>query len=159
MKKILAIMLCIIAIFSLSATAFAVDSPTGKPVHSVVVIVTPGSKGSSTTVKTGEIVKVVANPDKGKFDGWAVYKKDGSKAVEGVDYKFVEGGSKITPATLEVYTDLIICANYDGKITDPITTQQKDDQSPQTGDFATIAMIVALLASAAVCFKAKKQLA
>lgn len=159
MKKILAIMLCVIAIFSLSVTAFAVESPTGKPVHSVTVVTKPGVSGSSTTVKKGEIIKVSADPTAGKFDSWTVYKKDGSKAVEGVDYKYVEGGSKITPATLEIYADLIVCANYDGKITDPITTQQKDDQSPQTGDFATMAMIVALFACAAVCFAAKKQLA
>ncbi len=159
MKKILAVVLCVVVLFSLSMTAFAVDSPSGETVHNVTVITKPGNNGSTTTHKKGEIIKVSADPTAGKFDSWTVYKKDGSKAVEGVDYKYVEGGSKITPATLEIYSDLIVCANYDGKITDPITTQQKDDESPQTGDIATVAMMITLLASAAVCFAAKKQLA
>lgn len=141
MKKIFAIVLCVMVMFSISVPAFAdnIKSPVGEIFHEVTIRNGIGVEGVTvpdvaTEVKDGNKVTVKVDPSKGDFDNWSIYLDyDNSKAVEGRDYTVVSGSLTGDTITIIPKTDLIICGNYDGKITDPNTGKPVDPDAPQTG--------------------------
>ncbi len=86
-----------------------------------------------------------------------------SIATEPTDYEIIKGSLTSKELTVLAHADLIICANYGDTITDPLsqssTSGTQTDESPQTGDIMALSAVIAILASAAVIFGAKKQLA
>ena len=145
MKKIFAVILCVAVALSLSVTAFAVKSPVGEVVHEVTIRNGIGTEGVTvpdvaTEVKDGNKVTVKVDPDKGDFDNWSIYLDyDNSKAKEGEDYTIVSGSLTGDTITIIPKTDLIICGNYDGKITNPNTGKPSDPDAPATGSDSGVA--------------------
>lgn len=159
MKKVFAVILAVVLVMSLSVTAFAaVQSPEGVSLHKVYVINGSGAKTETIEVAIGESVTVTADPSKGTFDKWIVYKADGTPAVEGKDYTLVSGTMTSSSLTLIPLTNLIITGNYNGKDTQ-IELGTDEPFSPQTGD-TTVMLLVSVMALAlAGAGVAKKQLA
>lgn len=164
MKKIVAIILALVAVLTLSVSAMAANNspvPTAKAtvtIHSAVCADGILQEGKGVAVDIGSTVNIKKDDSEGKFDSWTIYKPDGSVAVEGTDYVIVSGSLKDPAISVTVFTDLIICGNYNGKITDPITGDKKDPVAPPTFDAAAIALVALMFASAAVAFTAKKKL-
>ncbi len=122
----------------------------------------------------------------GKFNSWSVYKvtesvdgvsapvKSGiitlsaalnltattktSAAVEGTDYTIISGSLTSKEITVKINNDVIVCANYDGKITDPLVKSNADNSAnaPQTADVTVLYMAVIMLAAVAFGFGVKK---
>lgn len=133
MKKIFAIILCVLVMCSICVPAFAdnIKSPVGEKVHEVTI---RNGTGFVTEVKDGDKVTIKFDPDMGNFDNWSIYLDyDNSKAVEGRDYIVVSGSLTSDTLTIIPKTDLIICGNYNGKITDPNTGKPVDPNAPETG--------------------------
>lgn len=164
MKKIIAIALCLLTVCALSVSAFAdnVVSPTAETTFHItlqagVPVDGISSVGTENIVIEGNHVTVTPDSAKGEFNSWTIYRADDkSVAKEGVDYVVVKGSLNEKEITIEPQTDLIICGNYDGKITDPATGNPKQDTSPKTGESIVLASAVAMLAAAAVVFGSKK---
>lgn len=173
MKKIIALLLTITLLFTLSLTAFAAQSPVGKEQITVVLRKGDGIKGAleadvKYTLDGGAEVSVVANEkDYGEFKSWSVYKVVGDGKTEPAkipaDYEIIKGGANLRELTILAHTDLIICANYGDKITDPLsqssTSGTDTDESPQTNDTVALYAVIAMLVSAAVILGVKKQFA
>lgn len=110
----------------------------------------------------------VADPGKGTFNSWSIYvvtyTPDGKKvynaAVAGKHYKIVVNGQPLSEAemnakledllasgriTIIPLADLVICGNYNGKIT-----------SPKTFDYTPYFVMLAILSLAGVAFCGKK---
>ncbi|MBQ4612725.1 MAG: hypothetical protein IJB26_04180 [Clostridia bacterium] len=170
MKKAIAILLTLVLIVGLSVPAFAAKSPNGQEYHKVVVIqgndhadsdVAPEKAENVTfnTVNAGKSITVKADPEKGKFDGWKIYKADGTEAVAGVDYKIL-GVATLASTEMEIVplNTIVIAANYDNVVTETIIVND-EDEAPETGD-STVAVLgaVALIALCGTVV-AKKQLA
>lgn len=91
MKKIIAVILALVSILTLSVTAFA-ESPSAKPVYKVTIAgvgaiseesdsqnagtINKDSSKKLFTIKVDENCNIVAKADEnaGKFDGWKIYK-------------------------------------------------------------------------------------
>jgi hypothetical protein len=171
MKKVFALILTLVFVFSMAVPAFAAKSPNGTVYNKVVIVDgndhvdTPEQDTQKeenithTTVVEGNTVKVKANPNKGKFDGWKIYKPDGKPAVPGVDYK-VLGASTLSDDEIEIIplATIVITANYNDVVTETIIVED-EEVSPPTGD-ATVVVLsaVALIALCGVIIS-KKQLA
>lgn len=178
MKKIIAIVLCVVLSLSLCVSVAAKVSPSAK--DKVQVIVKKGSgvivNADSSTIEQKPDISyaveeghsVTVTPDEatyGKFDSWSVYKvvNEGGvvkyvAAVAGVDYRIISGSLTEKSFKFEALRDLIICANFGGTITDPAldsTQAGKKPESPQTSDVAPLVMLT-LLASATAIFGFKK---
>ncbi len=178
MKKLIAVVLCVILSFSLCVSVAAKVSPTAK--EKVQIIIKKGNgvivnADSSTVEQKSDISyaveaghSVTVTPDEatyGKFDSWSVYKvvNEGGvvkyvAAVAGVDYRIISGSLTEKSFKFEALRDLIICANFGGTITDPALDSSqagKKPESPQTSDVAPFA-VLALLVSAASLFGIKK---
>ena len=103
------------------------------------------SKNNQLTVKP--------NPSFGKFDSWSVYlvvydeegKKSFVEAVEGIHYTIVEGSLTSDTLTVIPLADIVVCGNYNGKIT-----------SPKTGDYSVYFALIALLSLAGIAVTSKK---
>ncbi len=190
MKKLIAFVLCIAVICTLSVTAFAAESPSASAKVSVTLrkadSVAPTEKSDvSYTVDNGTVITVKANPDYGTFNSWSIYKEQPAatgtsakannsgvitlsvinlatttkvtEAVAGTDYKIVSGSLTSAEMKVEVYTDVIICGNYNNVVTDPLIKSDSSATSPETGDFAVASAAIVMLVAAAVVFGAKKQ--
>lgn len=171
MKKVFALILTLVFVFSMAVPAFAAKSPNGTVYNKVVIIDGNDHKDAPqqdadkqenithTTVIEGNSIKVKANPNKGKFDGWKIYKADGKPAVAGVDYK-VLGASSLSDDEIEIIplATIVITANYNDVVTETIIVED-EAVSPPTGD-ATVVVLsaVALIALCGVIIS-KKQLA
>ena len=159
MKKVLAVVLAVILVMSLSLTAFAaVASPEGTSYYKVYIINGGGAKTEITQVAIGESVTVNADPGKGTFDKWIIYKADGTLAVEGKDYTIVSGTLTSSPLTIIPLANVIITGNYNGVIT-KIEITNDEPSSPQTGDTVVYALGAVMLVALAGAVVAKKQLA
>ncbi|MBQ5840569.1 MAG: hypothetical protein IIW40_01300 [Clostridia bacterium] len=159
MKKIFAVLLAVMLLGAMSFSAFAADSPVGTVVNKVTIKDGADATPIVKEVKVGEELELKADADKGKFDGWKIYKADGTEAKEGVDYKLAEG-AKLTDATLRIIpmSAITVAANYGGVVT-PVKPQGDKPVSPPTGD-TVVALLAAVMALALVGVGvAKKQLA
>ena len=161
MKKLIAFVLCMAVICTLSVTAFAAESPSASAKVSVTLRKADGEgtvekSDIAYTIDNGGVVTVKSNADYGKFNSWSIYKGEAA-AVEGTDYKIVSGSLNSAELKIEVFADVVICANYNGAITDPDVKSDSSATSPETGDFAVASMAVVMLVAAAVVFGAKKQ--
>ncbi len=135
--------------------------------------------GATITVKADEATY-------GTFNSWSIYKAtetvDGvsapvksdiitlnaainlatkittTTAVEGTDYEIVSGSLTAKELTVKVKTDVIICGNYNGKITDPVVNSTADNSAtaPKTGDMTVLYAAIIMLAVVAFGFGVKK---
>ena len=158
MKKVFAILLAAVLVMALSVTAFAAgSSPEGVSYYKVHIIDGNGAKTQTEKVPVGEQITLKADPDKGDFDEWKIFKADGSIAVEGKDYEIVSGSLTKSPLVIIPMANLIITANYDGKETD-FEIDNGEVTSPQTGDVAVYALCSVMVLALAGAVVAKKQL-
>ena len=170
MKKVFAIVLSLILVFALSITAFAAKSPTGQKYYNVTLqkgIAVEGveSAGVNAVIDEDGNVHVKADPKEGTFNSWSIYKivktngkQKITKAVNGKDYEILSGSLNSKDLVIKPLADIVICGNYNGKITDPSTGKAKQDKSSKTGDVEVLYLSVIMLASLSVCAAAKKQL-
>ncbi len=157
MKKIIAIMLCVAAIFCLAVPAMAEESPSGQEMIKVTVVTIPGEPGVTTVYEKGETVIAEFNPNSGTFNKWRFYLPDGSVAVPDKDFIIVEGTIETGKIVVQSNVGhLYIVANYDGKVTDPFTGVATKPVSPTTGNAMVAYAALVMLAGAAVVFSAKK---
>ena len=158
MKKVFAILLAAVLVMALSVTAFAAgSSPEGVSYYKVHIIDGNGSKTQTEKIPVGEEITLKADPDKGDFDEWKIFKADGSVAVPGKDYEIVSGSLTKSPLVIIPMANLIITANYDGKETD-FEIDNGEVTSPQTGDVAVYALCSVMVLALAGAVVAKKQL-
>ncbi len=158
MKKIIAILLCVAAIFCLAVPASAaVKSPVGEQKIKITIINIPGTTGITEVYEVDDKVVAKFDPKAGKFDSWSFYLPDGTLAVLNDDYIIVEGSKDTETVTVQSKVGhLIIVANYDGKITNPLTGEASKPTSPTTGNAVVIYAALVMLAGAAVVFSSKK---
>ncbi len=180
MKKVLAILLTLTLMLSVSIPVFAAASPEAKPIVIVCVVENAQDKeGTFYTVKVQEngTLKLEADEkDHGTFNGWNIYKADGSDAVLDVDYKIVSLDDKVLGVSTLVLgtfaitaknviimplTDLIITANYNDEKTAPLpfNPDEIEDVSPETGDNTVVYLAAMTLVALCGIVVAKKQLA
>ncbi len=159
MKKISAILLATVLLCALSFSAFAANSPASTAVNKVTVVDGTNATPVDKEVKVGDVLELKAATDKGTFDGWKIYKADGSEAKEGVDYKLAEG-AKLTDATLRIIplSAIIVSANYGGVVT-PVKPEGTKPVSPPTGDTAVVVLAAVMALALVGAGVAKKQLA
>lgn len=181
MKKIVALVLSIVMICCFSVTAFAAKSPVATEKVTVTVRKADFAEGDidkEITLDAGDTITVKADPKFGTFKSWSVYKTGKNapatgmvtlsvlnlatsktvKAVEGTDYEIVKGSLTSTEMTIKVLSSVVVCGNYDDKITDPNEQSNVDDsdKSDPTGDTSVYYIAIVLLAAAAFCFGIKK---
>ncbi len=165
MKKIIALLLSVLLLVSFSVTAFAAKSPVADDVFNVTIINGENAKPNVSNNDGTKNVTVEADPDKGDFDEWVIYKADGKTlAVEGVDYKIVKGSLKDEKLVILPLKGIIICGNYNGVTTKPIVVEpeaDKDDsnKAPQTSDNVATALSVVMIAALGFAVVAKKRIA
>lgn len=169
MKKILALVLTLVLIMGLSVPVFAAKSAGGQVYFKVVVVdgndhkdAPAGTTPENIThnnVNDGNTIKLKATESKGTFDGWAIYKADGTAAVKDVDYKIL-GAFALTDPEIEIVplATIVITANYNGVKTEPITVND-EDESPETGDNTVVVLSAVALIALCGAVVAKKQLA
>ncbi len=171
MKKALAILLTLVLVFGLAVPVFAAKSPNGQEYHKVIIIQGNGHKnddGSTndkhenithTTIVDGNKVKVKSNSAMGKFNGWTIYKADGTLAVEGVDYR-VLGAFSLTDSEIEIIplTTIVIAANYNDEVTQTIIVND-EEEAPPTGDSTVVVLSAVALIALCGVLVSKKQLA
>ena len=115
----------------------------------VVTDVTGTSAATSTGISAASVLEL------------AVTQK-ATPAKEGVDYTVVSGNLKSKTLVIKPINRLIICGNYSGTITDPLSASSvpgtKPDKSPKHGDLNVMYIAIVMLAAGAVLFGAKRQL-
>ena len=176
MKRLIALALAALIVCSLTVTAFAAGSPVAPKVINTTIqkgTINGATNNAATTDGNGTIT-VVADPTLGTFNNWTVFKVvDGTQqaaigdtaeikyvtAVEGTDYVIVAGSLTSSTMTVRPLTDLVICGNYNGKVTDPKTGEDSGSTAPKTGADVAILLAVAALALAGAGFATKKVLA
>ena len=167
MKKIIAVIVCIAVLCTLSVAAFAA-SPSGKTKINVIIRKADGLEGvtkvdEKTVIEItndGVTVKVQANSKYGTFNNWSIYKPDSSAkgysaAVAGTDYDIVEGSLTTSTLKVNVFSDVIICANYNGATTDPLSASSQGS-APLTADMSVVCAAIVMLAAAGMVMSAKK---
>lgn len=165
MKKFIALLLCVLLLVSFSVNAFAAKSPVADDVFNITIINGANAKPNVSTNDGTKNVTVEADPDKGDFDEWVIYKDDGKTlAVEGVDYEIVEGSLDAEKLVITPLKGVIICGNYNGVATKPVVVKpdsDKDDsnKAPQTSDNLATALSVVMIAALGFAVVAKKRIA
>lgn len=160
MKKIIALVFALVMVMSFSVTAFALDSASASEVTNVTVINGENTTKENVVVKKDGTVSVSADSAKGKFNSWSVYvlvNGVAKLAVEGKDYVYVSGDKAASNAVIKPLADIVICGNYDGKVTSPTSTSTSTT-SPSTAD-AVAGVVLMMMAAVACGVVAKKQLA
>lgn len=160
MKKIIALVFALIMVMSFSVTAFALDSASAEEVTNVTVINGENAKKENIVVNKEGTVSINADSSKGKFNSWSVYvlvNGVAKEAVEGKDYVYVSGNKSASAAVIKPLADIVVCGNYDGKVTSPTATSTATT-SPSTAD-AVAGVVLMMMAAAACGIVAKKQLA
>ncbi len=154
MKKILAIILASLMMFSVMATVFAADeflSPGAKDFYNVVANVKDDKGGTATAEKpqvpVGETVTITAKEDDGfEFIGWTFTG----------EFEWVEGDANSKVIVVRPLSDVVFTAAFEGEGPDKDT----DKDSPVTGyrdTLATTVMATVLtLGFAAVVYTGKK---
>ena len=162
MKKLVAVVLAVALVLSLSVTAFALNSPQAEGVHKVYFIDGTGTAVKVITLKDGEFILFEADASKGKFDNWSIFLKDGKTAATIGEHYTLQDGESLTSSTIHLYpkTDLIVTGNYDGKKTEFEIGQNGEVTSPQTGDAVALCLAsVMLLSLVGVLVVGKKRFA
>lgn len=169
MKKLLALVLTLVLIIGLAVPVFAAKSAGGTVYFKVVVVDGNGHKDAPadatpdnithTTVVEGNKIKVTADESKGDFDGWVIYKADGTVAVKDVDYK-VLGAFTLADSEIEIIplATIVITANYNGVKTETVIVND-EDESPDTGDNTVVVLSAVALIALCGAVVSKKQLA
>ena len=171
MKKVFALILTLVFVFSMAVPAFAAKSPNGTVYNKVVIVDGNAHKDAPaqgdnknenithTTVVEGKSIKVKADPNKGKFDGWSIFKADGKPAVAGVDYKIL-GASSLSDDEIEIIplATIVITANYNDVVTETIIVED-EEVSPPTGDASVVVLSAVALIALCGVIVSKKQLA
>lgn len=169
MKKLLALVLTLVLIIGLAVPVFAAKSAGGTVYFKVVVVDGNGHKDAPadatpdnithTTVVEGNKIKVTADESKGDFDGWVIYKADGTVAVKDVDYK-VLGAFTLADSEIEIIplATIVITANYNGVKTETVIVND-EDESPETGDNTVVVLSAVALIALCGAVVSKKQLA
>ena len=163
MKKVIAIVLSLAVIFTLSAVAFATTSSPVAKTEAKVIVREAGVEGHEAgkqfDIKVGEgFVKVSAIASKGTFNGWSIYKIVNGNAVQatlGTDYEVTEGSLSNPNMTVVPKTDIIICADYNGVKTAPGNFDEGGN-SPKTADMSVAYAVIVMMAAAAFAVSAKK---
>ncbi len=157
MKKLLVVFIAVLMLFAISVPAFAAEnSPIASGSHIVIVINGINAIPQRYVVVNGDTVTVKVDPTKGTFDNWTIYKPDGTVAKVNEDFIIISGTTESDEMIVQPKTDLIICGNYNGLITDPLTGKEKE--SPKTGGSVVWVLASVMTAAAGVCFVTKKQL-
>ncbi len=180
MKKIVALILCIVSVFVFSVAVSAESSPVGEEVFSVITIV-PSQQGeviesikpATVTVNEGGTITVTAPESVKKdevtpeFTGFKIYKQASGtagaanglvEAVLGVDYIIVKGSLGDANVEIKPLTDVVVVATYKDVVIDPTTGNVTvQPESPKTGSATAVCFAIVALAAAAVMFGAKKQ--
>ena len=107
MKKLSALILVLVLLFTFSISAFAVKSPSGKEFYDVYINYTGSGKSSDVVehnaVEKGETVTLTPSESDLDFIGWNFYDSDMKTAKEGTDYEIVsiklEDGSAAVEGT------------------------------------------------------------
>lgn len=162
MKKIIALLIAVVMVFTLSVTAFAASSPSKDKVYKVIIVDGKAGVIASPTVDAGDAVELESSSKNGTFNNWTVYKADGKTlAVLGVDYTIAGGTLNDEKAEIIPLADIIICANYNNVKTDPSVAIKGDssDKGPQTGDVAAMVLVLVMAVVAGFGLVAKKQFA
>ncbi len=189
MKKIIATILCLVCAFTVSVSVCAEESPKDPVKYEVTLFRGSPSGGLSKAgeaqiISNGETVTATSIASEGTFNSWTIYKvttatgtsgenetgvislsasatplANISAATEGTDYVLVSGSLTSSTLTIKPLTSLIICANYNNQITDPVTGAAKKADSPKTGSNTAMIFAIVMLGAAAVTFGAKKSLA
>lgn len=162
MKKIIALVLCVVLLSALSVVAFAAPaSPVADKTAKIIVRAADVDGHSADQTfeinVEGETVKVKASTNRGTFNGWSIYKIVNNQpvvAVEEVDFLIVKGDAQSNELEIKAKTDVIICANYNGQKTEPGNFD--NGGSPKTADMSVVYVVVAMMAAAAIVFSAKK---
>lgn len=164
MKKLIALVIAVLVICAVPAMAFAANSPSGEKVINVSVQKADidGSDKTQVTVKEGGSVSVKTDASVGTFNNWKIYKVTGTgtaakyvEAVAGTDYTVVTGTLKDAALTVKPLTDIVICANYNNKLTDP-KTGDMSEEAPKTGASVALLAFVCTLSLAGAGVAAKK---
>ena len=164
MKKFFALFLCVLLLVSFSVNAFAVKSPVADDIFNVTIINGANAKPNVSKNDGTKDITVKADPDKGDFDEWVIYKADGKTiAVEGVDYIIVKGELTSEKIVITPLKGVIICGNYNGVVTKPVVVKpdtDKDDsnKAPQTSDNLATALSIVMIASLGFAVVAKKRI-
>lgn len=178
MKKFIALALAALIVCALPVMALAADSPAAEETIKVTIQKATADGASNKTVEVvrGQgTITVVADPTQGTFREWTIFKVETtnaqsgaigtltaetkySVAKEGTDYTIVDGTLKTSPLTVKPLTDIVICGNYDSKITDPQTGEAKEN-APKTGANTVAMVVIAVLALAGAGVATKKVLA
>ncbi len=177
MKKIIALILAAMIVCALPAMAFAADSPSGAKTFSITVqkADVEGTDKTQITVNEGGTVTAKVDKEVGTFNNWKIYKVVDSgasqltvgelsaaakyvEAVANTDYVLVTGTLKDTTITVKPLTDIVICANYNNKITDPMTGNMTQN-APQTGSNVALLVFIGAVALAGVAVVTKKVVA
>ena len=173
MKKILALLLAALIVCALPVVAMAAKNPSSEKVFQVTVqkgaVDGQTADKSQVTVAENGAITMKAVESAGKFNSWKVYKAVDAtaaaaanvkyvEATANVDYVIVSGSLTESTITIKPLTDIVVCGNYDGKITDP-QTGNASSVSDKTGyNFALLA-VVCVLAVAGAGVAAKKAIA
>lgn len=157
MKKLLVVFIAVLMLFAVSVPAFAAEnSPIASGSHIVIVINGVNAVPERHVVNDGQTVTIKVDPSKGTFDNWVIYKTDGTEAKVNEDFIIISGTTESDEIIVQPKRDLIICGNYKGVITDPLTGKEKE--SPKTGESVVWVLASVMTAAAAVCVVSKKQL-
>lgn len=162
MKKIIALLLSVLMICCLSVTAFASESPVANEKIVVTIRKATATNPAQTvdtqyTVDKGTVITFKASTQYGKFDSWSIYNADAT-AADASAYEIVSGSLKTEEITLKLNATVIVCANYDGVITNPAAASvtDKSDAAPKTADVTGVYFAVIMLSVMALGFSAKK---
>ena len=140
MKRVITVALVLVLVFSLSVTAFAKDSPTGKKYYGISVSYSP-SDGSLGTASADSDKVLITENDDGTVTLTANEKGNGvfsSWQITG-DYDIVSGSLNSKTITIKPHSDISAVANFTkpGSSPDeqkPSTPGNKGNTSPKTGD-------------------------
>ncbi len=162
MKKVFALVISVILMFTMMLPAFAEISPIGEEVIVVSGETTPSGAGtviiSNKVIKDGEVSDIEAIPSEGyEFDHWEI--------VGDGEYEIVDGdlnSSRISIRGISNSGNIRLVAHF--KLIGEVTTRHAANPdvnpvSPKTGDFENVAVTVAfcsLLGIAVVVYASKK---
>ncbi len=185
MKKILSVLLALALVFTFAVSAFALNSPQG--VENAKVVINRTANGSNSSVAETVAVKedgsleLKPGDSKLKFNGWGVYTTDGKKeavlnrdytivsvtlasgkaAVEGTDYKIVDGKiESLNNAALNITIKPLIAQLFVSELFGNVDVKF-NIPSPVTGyDYQTglvVALALVILGAAATVIASRKR--